>query len=130
MTDVTAYKKAISEYYGFKEELIEDVESCGLWHVRFTVNHIKYYGCVCHAGAEPLLSVEGTDYQYWDHNLPVTEEYYNQFIAGKRMYIRYAVEPDAGEWIRTGDVFVDLCECKAFIQRKPNPDRWDYEYDD
>ena len=27
----------ISKYYGFKKELITDIEMCGLWYVKFTV---------------------------------------------------------------------------------------------
>ena len=56
---------SIEKIYGFKKELISNVESCGLWHVRFTVNRINYYGCIAYHGAEPLLWIEGYQYKYY-----------------------------------------------------------------
>ena len=33
-------KESIERDYGFKRELIQNAELCGLWHIRFQVNEI------------------------------------------------------------------------------------------
>lgn len=37
---------SIEKIFGLKKELIKNPQQVGLWHVRFSVNGIKYYGAI------------------------------------------------------------------------------------
>ena len=120
--------------YGFKEELIKDPTLCGLWHVKFTVNKIKYYGCISHAGAEPCLVVEGYEYKYYDHTCPVTEEYYTKCIKDKKLRLLIVHDPDDdkwedGDWKDTGIRLGSVKEFEEFISRKKDNKKYDYDYE-
>ena len=117
----------ISKYYGFKKELITDIEMCGLWYVKFTVNNIRYYGSVCYYGALPMLSVAGYCHKYSWHGVPVTEEYYKRHIEGRTLYLRTCVDEDAGEWIWLDVTFKSVEEAEEFIKSRKNPAIYDYD---
>lgn len=127
-------RKHISTIYGFKENLITNPVQCGLWHVRFTVNKIKYYGCISHSGAEPCLFVEGYEYQYYDHTTPVTEEYYNNYIKDKKIRLLLVHDPsnkewEEGDWKDTGIRFNSLEEYEQYIATKKDNCKYDYDYE-
>ncbi len=118
---------SIEKIYGFKKELIKNVEICGLWHVRFTVNSMKYYGCITFAGAEPLLEVEGYTYQYYWHKAPVTEEYYNKFIKGKIISLKRCVDAESGEWEWMEKTFTTEEAAETYIKTLDNSFMYDYD---
>ena len=124
-------KQSISRLYGFQEELIENPELCGLWHVRFSVNKINYYGYIAHTGAEPCLKVTGYSYEYYDHELPVTEEYYNEFIKDKKLRLLKRKELEDGdfEWDDTGIRFTSVDEYNKFIETSNNGCNYEYDYE-
>lgn len=122
-------KRNIEEYFGFKRELIQDVESCGLWHVRFTVNDIRYYGWVAYHGAVPQLSVAGYTTKYYWHKTPVTEEYYKKFIEGQCIRLVHYVnmESQDGDWEWQDRTFDNPEEAEEYIAGLNNPGEYTYE---
>lgn len=124
-------KQSISRLYGFQEDLIENPELCGLWHVRFSVNKINYYGYIAHTGAEPCLKVEGYSYKYYDHNLPVKEDYYNEFIKGRklRLFKIVKLEDDDTAQEDTGIRFDSIDEYNKFIEASNDGCKYDYDYE-
>lgn len=121
-------KKSIEKFFGFKKELIESVEQCGLWHVRFVVNGIKYYGWVAYHGAVPQLSVEGYTSTYRWHGTPVTEEYYNEFIRGKTLRLQWiSRESGDGDWGWLDKYFSTPEEADSYIANLENPELYSYD---
>ena len=118
---------AIEEYYGFKKELISNVKICGLWHVKFTVNNVNYYGCVSHAGAEPMLMVEGYSYPYYWRGIPVTEAYYKEFIEGRTIHLEKCIDEESGEWEYQEITFETPEEAEAYIKTLDNPRIYNYD---
>lgn len=77
-------KEIIENTFGFNKDLIENPVQTGLWHVRFEVNGIKYYGWIAHSGALPEIKVEGYTAKHYDFfGTPITEDYYNKFEKGE-----------------------------------------------
>lgn len=119
---------AIEKYYGFKKELIKDVEPCGLWQVRFRVNGIKYYGSVSYYGAEPMLTIEGYVTPYYWHGTPITEEYYNNFIKGNIIRLQYLHrEKEDGSWEWLNETFSTPEEAEAYISTMSNSENYSYD---
>ncbi len=121
-------KKGIEELFGFKKELIESAELCGLWHARFTVNGIKYYGCVPYHGAVPQLFIDGYTTPYRWHGTPVTEEYYNKFIKGKHIRLQYVhSELGDGSWEWLDEYFSTPEEAETYITKLDEPAFYSYD---
>lgn len=121
-------KRDIAELFGFKEELIESAEQCGLWHVRFVVNGIKYYGWVAYNGAVPQLSVEGYVTAYRWRETPVTEEYYNEFIKEKCIRLQYLyLDSGDGEYEWLNECFSTPEEADAYIAKLEKPNYYTYD---
>lgn len=117
----------IERFYGFKKELIRNVEQCGLWFVRFTVNNINYCGSISHAGAEPQLAVAGYTYKYYWQGTPVTEEYYKEFIEGQTIYLRKCIDAESGEWEWLEKTFKTPEEAEDYIETLDNPAIYGYD---
>ena len=98
--------------------------------MKFTVNNINYYGCVCHSGAEPMLSVEGYSHPYFWHGVPVTEKYYKEYIEGRTIYLRKCVDEDAGEWEWLDVTFESAEEAEEFIKTRKNQRIYSYDIKD
>lgn len=119
--EIMTYKKeelmeTIEKNYGFKKELIQNAELCGLWHVRFQVNGIRYYGWIAHSGAIPQLKVEGNVHPYHDEmGTPVTEEYYNRHIKGRQARLLRFKDKDAWNYEDTGIRFACQEEAEKYI---------------
>lgn len=129
MNEVEQLKETIEQYYGFKRELIQDPEQCGLWHVRFTVNGIRYYGSIAFFGALPTLKVEGYATQYFDNfDTPVTEDYYNQYIRGREIRILHTSDLDSGDWEDTGVRCQTQETAKKYIRQQKDPNRYMYDF--
>lgn len=118
---------SIEKFYGFKRELICNAQLCGLWHVRFTVNNINYYGHIPYHGAEPQLSVTGYEYKYFWHGSPVTEEYYKEFIEGKRINLQRCIDGEAGEWEFLDKTFNTPGEAEEYIATLDKPSMYSYD---
>lgn len=121
---------SIEQIYGFKRELISNAKQCGLWHVRFTVNNINYYGCISHAGAEPVLMVEGYQYKYYWHGGPVKEAYYKEFIEGRTIHLTKCVDEESGDWEYQEVTFNTPEEAEAYIKTLDNPRIYSYDIKD
>ena len=122
-------REIIEREYGFKRELIKEPKLCGLWHVRFIVNGIKYYGWTAFYGAVPQIAVEGCTAKYYDHETPVTESYYEEYIKGKTVRILHAVDPKNGNWEDTGICCEDQETAKRYIAEQKNPDQYYYDFE-
>lgn len=123
---VDQLKNFIARDYGFKKKLIMNPVLCGLWHIRFEVNGIKYYGSTAFYGALPQLSIEGYTAKYYDNfDTPVTEKYYNDFIKDKIIMLRRYV--GEGDWEDMNVTFGSQKEAKEYISKLDNPT--DYFYD-
>lgn len=118
---------SISELFGFKRELIEDAEQCGLWHVRFKVNGIKYYGWVAYHGAVPQISVDGYSSPYRWKGTPVTEEYYNEFISGKSIRLIEYIDRETGDWKWLDIYFSTPEEAEHYISTLEKPMNYTYD---
>ena len=121
-------KETIEKYYGFKRELIQNPVQCGLWHVRFEVNGIKYYGSQPFYGALPMLNVTGYTAQYYDHDTPVTDDYYNCYLKDRPIRILYNTDPDSCDWTDTGVRFQTQDAAKEYISKRPDPNRYWYDF--
>ena len=122
-------KKSIERDYGFKKELVQNAELCGLWHVRFQVNGIRYYGCRVHAGAVPQLEVEGNVNPYHDEmGTPVTEEYYNRHIKGHQARLIRFKDKEAGDWEDTGIRFASQEEAEKYIDGLEDGQKYGYDF--
>lgn len=119
--------ESIEKLYGFKKELIHDVEQCGCWHVRFIVNGIKYYGWIPYAGAEPQLSVEGYTTSYYWHKTPVTEEYYKENIEGKIIRLIHYSDTESGDWEWKDKTFSTPEEAENYIETLETPQFYTYD---
>lgn len=122
-------KESIEKDYGFKKELIKNPVLCGLWHIRFEVNGIKYYGWTAHAGALPQIGIEGYTAKYFDnHDTPITEDYYNRCIKDSKIVLFRYVGKDDSE-----DMNIDFSsqeEAKEYISRLDNPKEYYYDFVD
>lgn len=120
-------KECIEKDYGFKKELIKDPFLCGLWHIRFEVNGIKYYGYTSFAGALPQLNVEGYTYKHYDnHNTPVTDEYYNEHIKDATIVLkRYVGEDDCEDMDVT---FESQEKATTYISKLDHPEEYFYDF--
>lgn len=120
-------QEIISRDYGFRKELIEKPEVCGLWFVRFEVNGIKYSGSTPYHGAKPRLFVDGYTAKHFWHGSPITEEYYEEIIKGKKIVLQHCIDPEAGDW-ESLDVLFDTVEAaEEYISHLEHPE--DYSYD-
>lgn len=119
----------IEESFGFKKELIENPELCGLWHVRFTVGSICYYGYVPYHGALPQLKVVGDTYKHHWKGTPVTEEYYEEFVKNEPIKLMRCVDLEAGDWKYTGKEFQTEEEAIEYIGCMSEADQTEYDYD-
>ncbi len=128
------YKKdelmeTIEKNYGFKKELIQNAELCGLWHVRFQVNGIRYYGWIAYSGAAPQLKVEGNVHPYHDEmGTPVTEEYYNRHIKGHQARLIYFKDKETGDWEDTGIRFAGQEEAEKYIDGLEDGQKYGYDF--
>lgn len=122
----TEIKEAIAKTFGFKKELIKNASLCGLWHVRFEVNDIRFYGWIPYHGAVPQISVEGYNTKYYWHGTPVTEAYYKELIEGKtiRLY-RYNATKDDWEWM--DKTFTSPKEAEEYIRGMESPEKYNYD---
>lgn len=121
-------KKSIEKLFGFNAELIESAEQCGLWHVRFIVNGIKYYGGVSYHGALPQLSVEGYTSPYYWHGTPVTAEFYSEFIEGKCIrLLDLHRELEDGSWEWMDEYFSTPQEAEEYISKLEKPESYSYD---
>lgn len=125
-------KESISKDYGFNLNLIKNPELCGLWHIRFEVNGIKYYGCTCHAGALPQISVDGYTTKHYFHGTPITDEWYNEFIKDKKIKLLKAIDRENGDWEETDITLDTVEEMEQYINKLPKPENYYYDvaYDD
>ena len=123
-------KESIERDYGFKRELIQNAELCGLWHIRFQVNGIRYYGWTAHSGAVPQLEVEGHVSPYHDEKgTPVTEEYYNRHIKGHQARLIRFKEKEAGDdWEDTGIRFDSQEEAEKYIAGLEDGGNYGYDF--
>jgi len=128
-------KEIIEQTYGFKKELILNPVLCGLWHVRFEVNNIRYYGWTTSSGALPQLKTEGTISKYHDSwGTPVTDEFYNEFMKGKKIAIKKFVPfengGEEGEWEYTGKKFESQEEAETYINGLGDQVLYNYDFVD
>jgi hypothetical protein len=120
-------KEYIERDYGFKKELIKNPELCGLWHLRFVVNGIKYYGYIAYAGALPQLIIEGYTAEYYDNfDTPVTEDYYNRCLKNCEIVLRRYVGEDDCEDMNIS--FNSQQEAKDYISKLDNPKEYFYDF--
>ena len=103
----------VSKTYGFLKELVKELELCGLWHVRFQVNGVKYYGSIPYYGALPTLSVEGYATNKYYHGTPVEDWYYREYIEGKKFRVFRCDEN--GNCEDTGICFESQEEAEAYV---------------
>lgn len=120
-------KESIHEDYGFETSLIENPKLVGLWYIKFEVNGICYTGSTPFSGAVPQLAVDGYASKYMDHDTPVTEQYYQENIAGKKVILLCYVEPD---WVREGKEFDSQEEAQYYISGLENPEFYDYAFEE
>lgn len=118
---------SIEELFGFKKELIKNPEQVGLWHVRFCVNGIKYYGAISFHGALPTIMNDGYVTTHYYHDTPVEEWYYNKYIKGKQVRIIRFIDPENGDWEDTGIRCIDQEEAKERINNMNNPEKFWYD---
>lgn len=118
---------SIEEYFGFKKELIKNPEQCGLWHVSFEVNGIKYYGAISYHGALPTIAVKGYTTEHYYHDTPVEDWYYNEYIKDKEVMIARYLDRENGDWEDTGIRCKDQEEAKERIKKMSKPEEYWYE---
>lgn len=119
--------KLIENLFGFKKELIKNPEQVGLWHVKFCVNRIKYYGAISFFGALPTIRNDGYETTYYIHDTPVEEWYYDAYIKDKPVRIIKSIDPENGDWKDTGIICKDQEEAKARINNMDNPEKFWYD---
>lgn len=120
-------KNSIEELFGFKKELIENPVQIGLWHVKFCVNGIRYYGAIAFHGALPTIQIDGYVTNHYYHDTPVEEWYYNEHIKGKPVRIIKFLDPESGDWEDTGIRCRDQEEAKNKINSMTNPKNFWYD---
>lgn len=123
----SSLKESIEKYYGFKKELICNVEQTGLWHVHFEVNGIKYYGWIAHAGALPQLKVLGSTNIYYWQSVPVTEDFYKECIEGHTIVLQHCINADTGEWENLGITFSTPADADKYIKQLDDPTMYNYD---
>ena len=132
--EIMTYKKeelmeTIEKNYGFKRELIQNAELCGLWHVRFQVNGIRYYGWTAYWGAAPQLKIEGYVNPYHDEmGTPVTEEYYNRHIKGHQARLIRIKDKETGYWEDTGIRFASQEVAEKYIDELEDGQNYRYDF--
>lgn len=128
-------KDSIEKDYGFKRELIMNPVSHGLWCILFEVLGVKYCGSIPFAGALPMPKVVGFSHLYYQNKIPVTKDFYNEYIKDKRIVLRKFVPykkdtPENGEW-RSADIeFSSQDEANTYIDKLDNSQFYDYEFAD
>lgn len=118
---------SIEKIFGFKKELIENPQQVGLWHVKFSVNGIKYHGSIPFHGAHPTLHNDGYITPYYYKDTPLEEWYYNTYIKGKPIMISKIINSESGDWEDTGIRCNDEGEAKKRISSMDNPENFWYE---
>lgn len=124
---ISELQEIISETYGFQKELIKNPEVCGLWHVRFEVNGIMFYGSTPYYGAKPCLKVTGYNTKHFWRGTPITEEYYEEHIKGKQLVLRHCLDIEAGEWESMPMRFNTVEEAEEYISDLKHPEFYSYE---
>lgn len=123
--------KSIEKDFGFKKELIENPVLRGMWCIDFEVNNIKYHGYTAYAGALPQLVVRGSTSEFYDnHDTPITEEYYNEFIKGRKIVLRHVIDRDTYDWEDTGVFFKSQQEAKEYISQLEKSEDYFYDFVD
>lgn len=123
----TELQECISKDYGFQKELIENPEVCGLWHVRFEVNGIQYYGSTPYYGAAPRLNVCGYTAKHTWHGGPITDEYYEEIIKGHKLILTHCVNLEDGDWEQLPIMFETVEEAEKYILELEHPEMYSYE---
>ena len=119
--------ESIEKLFGFKKELIKNPEQCGLWHVRFEVNGIRYYGAISFYGALPTIKNDGYVTTHYYHDTPVEEWYYDEYIKGKEVEILKRIDSESGEWEDTGIRCKSQGEAKTLINEMDSPTQYWYD---
>ena len=121
---------SIEKHYGFKRELINNPQLCGLWFVDFEVNGIKYLASIPFHGAAPQLRVRGYTTEHYNENgTPVEDWYYNKFIKGKKARLLRCVDEDAGAWEEVGIEFENQEEAQEYMDNLEEKDAPYYRYE-
>lgn len=108
----------IEKYYGFKRELIRNMQWSGTQFVTFEVNGIIYCGWFPFSGAVNQLSVNGyTAKHHNEKDVLVEDWYYDKYIRDKPVrIIRYVPSgEDEGEWEDTGTILKNQEEAEKYI---------------
>lgn len=122
--------RSIEKHFGFKKELIQNPIQCGLWHVQFIVNGIKYAGSIAFHGALPMLNIIGYETDHYYHETPIEDWYYDEFIKGKSVRIIKYIDQDSGEWEDTGIRCINQEEAKKRIGTMSNTEKYGYDFVD
>lgn len=122
-------QEIIARDYGFQKELIEKPEVCGLWHVRFEVRGIRYYGSIPYYGAAPRLMINGYTAKHTWHWGPITDEYYEEVIKGHKLVLTHCVDLEAGGWESCSERFNTVDEAEKYIAGLEHPETYSYEID-
>ena len=120
-------QELIAKVYGFERKLIEKPEVCGLWHVRFEVNGIQYYGSIPYYGAAPRLMVDGYTAKHTWHGGPITDEYYEEVIKGHKLVLMHCIDLEAGDWEQLSNLFDTVDEVEEYIAQLDHPESYSYE---
>lgn len=123
----TELQELIAKDYGFEKELIENPEVCGLWHVRFEVKEIRYYGSIPYHGAAPRLMVNGYTAKHTWHGGPITDEYYEEVIKGHKLVLTHCIDLDAGDWEELTNLFDTVDAAEEYIAQLDHPESYSYE---
>ncbi|MCM1172366.1 MAG: hypothetical protein NC393_09595 [Clostridium sp.] len=109
----------IEKYYGFKKELIRNVQMDGPLFVNFEVNGIMYSGYVPFVGAIPQLTVNGyTAKHHNEKDVLVEDWYYEKYIKDKPVrLLRYMAvdENDEAKWEDTGVILKNQEDAEKYI---------------
>ena len=120
----------IEQDFGFKKELIEDIRKYGIGIVRFTVNGIKYCGWRFQSGILPQISivVEGYTSEHTWQGCPVTNEFYDTYIKGRKIKIFRCIGKERTN-TDTGIVVEDEEAAIAYINKQKKPEDYFYDVD-
>lgn len=124
-------QEIIARDYGFQKKLIEKPEVCGLWHVRFEVRGIRYYGSTPYHGAAPRLMIDGYAAKHTWHGGPITDEYYEEVIKGHKLVLTHWIDfnSEVGDWERCPEWFNTVDEAEKYIAELEHPEMYSYEID-
>lgn len=120
-------QELIAKDYGFERKLIEKPEVCGMWHVRFEVNGIQYYGSTPYYGAASRLMVDGYTAKHTWHGGPITDEYYEEVIKGHKLVLMHCIDLEAGDWEQLSNLFDTVDEVEEYIAQLDHPESYSYE---